>query len=84
MTMCGGCHRHEAPAPEITTGNAFVSDVFRPLASEIVQIDFMRQESTSCDSRKEPDRCAMLHAIFDQGRLDPWSFSDQAATIYDN
>jgi hypothetical protein len=67
VTRCGFCHPVETPDPDITFATAFTSVALRPLDSYAVSIDSLANELGICDPSAEPDRCAMLQALFDQG-----------------
>jgi hypothetical protein len=82
-TSCGVCHGHEVPASAPLPASARESDIFRPLQTQEVDLDFLRDQSTTCDAQREPQRCAMLTAIFAHGDLQPRWFSNNARTIYD-
>ena len=84
LTSCASCHGGEMPAAQVGSTTAFVSDVFRPLKAQEVDLEFLRGQFATCDPRQEPDRCAMFSAIFAHGELTPRAFSDMAKTIYDN
>jgi hypothetical protein len=63
-TSCGFCHRSEEPAPEASSTFAFRSQALRPEQREAVAIESLRAERDSCNPDAEPDRCAMLDALF--------------------
>jgi hypothetical protein len=67
VTRCGFCHPVETPDPDITFATAFTSVALRPLDSYAVSIDSLANELSICDPTAEPDRCAMLQTLFDQG-----------------
>ncbi len=77
-TVCGGCHTHELPAPRVTVTQGFESDIFRPAASQIVPLPYIRSQADSCDAQHEPYRCAMLRSLFDHGNVVAGSFSPDA------
>ena len=66
VTRCGFCHQAEDPDPNITFASAFTSVALRPLDSYAVTIDSLANELAICDPKAEPDRCALLQALFDQ------------------
>ena len=82
-TVCGGCHRYEVPAPQVTVTRAFLSGVFQPLDSEIVSIPFMEDQARSCDATAEPFRCALLRAVVQKGDVTAGAFPADAPTIYE-
>jgi len=67
VTRCGFCHPVETPDPDINFATAFTSVALRPLDSYAVSIDSLANELSICDPTAEPDRCAMLKALFDPG-----------------
>jgi hypothetical protein len=77
-TTCGGCHTHELPAPRVTVTQGFESDIFRPAATQIVPLPYLRTQADSCDAQHEPYRCAMLRALFDHGNVVAGSFPSDA------
>lgn len=64
LSTCGFCHQGEARAPEIPSLHAYVSITFQPLARERVSVEELYIEQQLCDALAEPDRCAMLDALF--------------------
>lgn len=62
-TVCSSCHGHEAAFEQIP--GAFVSGALRPADDELVSLGQLQRETRSCDRAREPERCDMLHAIFD-------------------
>jgi hypothetical protein len=81
-TVCGGCHRAEVAAPQVSIARGFESDVLRPRDNDKVPLPYLQQELRSCDARREPYRCAMLEAVFGQGEITPGEFSPDANTIF--
>ncbi|MFL5307973.1 MAG: hypothetical protein ACJ8F1_22340 [Polyangia bacterium] len=82
-TLCGGCHRDEQPAPQVTDGQAFESSVLAPRPSDVVPVERMQDDQTTCDPQIEPDRCAILNALFGRGPVVTGAFSPDATTIFD-
>jgi hypothetical protein len=66
-TVCGGCHAQEERFQAIDFATAFSSVAFRPNPSHRVQLETLAQAQKSCDARAQPERCAMLTALFDHG-----------------
>jgi hypothetical protein len=81
VTRCGFCHPVETPDPDISFATAFTSVALRPLDSYAVTIDALANELSICDPTAEPDRCAMLHALFDQGTPVEQPFPAELPTI---
>jgi len=66
-SSCGVCHDNEEPAPDYPFRGAFRSARVRPQSFFAVDVTAIRQERDTCDSASEPERCAMLKALFDHG-----------------
>lgn len=66
LTTCGFCHQGEQPAQDAPSPNAYVSPAFRPEPWQRVPLDELETEVDACDPDAEPERCALLHALFDQ------------------
>jgi hypothetical protein len=81
-SRCRGCHAGETLAPSVTWAKAFESDVLRPTDDDMVPVSDVELENKSCDPAAEPQRCALLGAIFDQGGLQSKAFSREALTIF--
>lgn len=64
LTSCGACHQDEELAPDVTFTRAFVSRALRPLPRERVALDSLALELDGCDPGREPERCALLEAVF--------------------
>ena len=71
-TRCSACHTGEvrmiSPAFPV---EVFESDVIPPYDMFEVELEALRTERLSCNEAIEPDRCAMLSAIFDFGAVQP-------------
>ena len=66
VTRCGFCHPAEESDPDVTFATAFTSVALRPLDSYAVSIASLANELAMCDPSAEPERCALLQALFDQ------------------
>jgi hypothetical protein len=66
LTTCGFCHQGEERAKDIDSPNAYVSPSFRPEPWQRVPLDDLAPEVKACDPDMEAERCALLHALFDQ------------------
>jgi hypothetical protein len=82
ITSCGACHDDEEPAPDVTFTLAFDSRALRPVPEERVSLDFLMQERESCDSAREPARCALLDAVFGAGTVVDREFAATMGTFY--
>lgn len=72
-TVCSSCHGFEEPLSG--TPGAFISTALRPDPAERVTLESLLVETRSCNAALEPDRCAMLHAIFDRPVV-PYQFPE--------
>ncbi len=66
VTRCAFCHPGEALAGDISFAEAWSSLALRPAPNNAVSLHSLAAETAACDPRAEPDRCAMLHGLFDQ------------------
>ena len=82
-TLCGACHANEERVDGVVGADRFESAVLRPRPSEIVKLDYVRNESETCDPSIDPERCDILSAIFAHGELTQGAFSTDAHTIFD-
>lgn len=73
-TKCFACHADEAPDPSVTHAPAFVSDIVAPHQLDLVAIEAVEAERDACDPAEEPERCAMLDALFGHGEVRHLSF----------
>lgn len=80
-TTCGGCHGGEERDEAIDFADAFVSRALRPRDSDLVELDRVRSEWLACSAEEEPERCAMLEAIFGHGTVLHRSFPDSVPTL---
>jgi len=73
-TVCGGCHYGEERFPDITFARAYSSVTFRPNPAYQVPIETLVQAQASCDAAAQPERCAMLTALFGHGAVTQTTF----------
>jgi hypothetical protein len=66
-TSCGFCHAAEQAAEDVSFTSAFTSLALRPAAEDAVSIESLSAELADCDAVAEPERCAMLKSLFEQG-----------------
>ena len=66
-TRCGVCHAKEKPASDYLVQGAFTSAIVKPSSFFAVDVAAIKRERDTCDAVSEPERCAVLHAIFDHG-----------------
>jgi hypothetical protein len=71
-TRCANCHAAEVEFfdPELQA-NVFESDLLPPLEVDEVDLESVRAENERCDATQEPERCALLSALFDHGLVMP-------------
>jgi hypothetical protein len=81
LTTCGVCHNGKVPVWGIE--GAFESEVLRPADRELVPLGELEEEARSCDGELEPERCAMLGALFQQGEVVATEFPRTVRTIFD-
>ena len=81
ITTCGVCHDGRVPALGIE--GAFESEVLRPLDRELIPLAELEDEARRCDAALEPERCAMLDALFQHGEVLPTEFAPSERTIFD-
>jgi hypothetical protein len=81
-TMCGACHADEQPAPDVTFTRAFESRPLRPVERERVSLESLARELVDCNAAREPERCAMLDAVFRSGAVIDREFPSNVATFY--
>jgi hypothetical protein len=81
LTGCAFCHAEEEVDQTVPGGTGFVSQALRPLASERVSLDSLHAEQDVCDAELEPDRCALLDALFGWGEVVGWEFPQEMATF---
>jgi hypothetical protein len=81
ITTCGVCHDGRVPALGIQ--GALESEVLRPADRELVPLPELEDEARSCDAKLEPERCAMLGALFQHGEVIATEFPRSVGTIFD-
>ena len=81
ITTCGVCHNGHLPVLGIE--GAFESEVLRPADDELVPLAELEEEARSCDAELEPERCAMLGALFQHGQVIATEFPRSVRTIFD-
>ena len=81
LTTCGGCHAGELQESEIFGVRTFVSQALRPRPQELVSAASLRHELEICDSALEPQRCALLDALFGWGEVNERAFPMDMSTF---
>jgi hypothetical protein len=71
QTRCSSCHVGEVRTviPTLPNMDVFESDIFLPYDRLVVDVESLRGERASCDAAVEPERCALLSAVFDFGEV---------------
>jgi hypothetical protein len=62
---------------------AFESEVLRPADEELVPLAELEEEARGCDAKLEPERCALLGALFQHGETIATEFPRSVRTIFD-
>lgn len=70
-SSCGVCHGGESRVESIDFATAWASDVFQDEPDQALSLSFLRLSARECDPAAEPERCAMLDAIFGHGEVVP-------------
>lgn len=81
ITTCGVCHDGRVPVLDIE--GAVESEVLRPADRELVPLADLEDEARRCDGALEPERCAMLGALFQHGEVVGAEFPRSVRTIFD-
>lgn len=81
LTGCAFCHANEERDPAIPDAPAFVSQALRPMPEQRVPLENLKLEWASCDPALEPDRCALLEALFGWGDTLQWDFPQAMPTF---
>jgi hypothetical protein len=71
-TNCSTCHGLERAHEDIE--GAYVSEALQPDPELAVPLSFVRQSASDCDPGDEPQRCAMLQALFLHGDVEATPF----------
>jgi len=74
ISSCGVCHADDTPAEIVDGVPTFVSQALAPDPDHEVSLSFVEQHARDCDVDVEPDRCAMLLALFAHGDVVPGTF----------
>lgn len=67
-TNCRTCHIGEYRTVGLFAGEAYASQILRPQAFMQIPAATMKQEANSCNPMVEPYRCAILRAVYVDGR----------------
>jgi hypothetical protein len=76
-TRCAACHTGEVVADfDGFPDGVYESDVFDPFSLNDVSLDTMVSEAALCKIDVEPDRCALLQALFNGGEVQAGQLGD--------
>lgn len=81
VTGCAFCHADEQRDLNVTVAPAFVSVALRPFEERRVSLSSLQDEHAICDPAIEPERCALLDALFGGGDVADWDFPAEMATF---
>lgn len=81
ITTCAVCHDGHVPVAGLE--GAFESEVLRPADRELVPLAELEGEARRCDGALEPERCALLGALFQHGEVIATEFPRSLPTIFD-
>lgn len=72
VTRCSACHTSETKVfdPGLNI-EVFESDIYEPFSVYDVDVETVRSARAACDDVAEPERCALLGALFDHGEVVP-------------
>lgn len=73
-TSCRSCHFSEARHLNITTGEAYASNIVFPDSSKRISSSALRVQSYLCDDTVDAYRCRMLRALMIDGQAQDGSF----------
>jgi hypothetical protein len=76
QTGCAFCHAAERLSPRITFTAAFSSEALRPAPEQRVPLSELSASAERCDAELEPNRCALLTALFAHGELREHDFPE--------
>ena len=81
-TSCRFCHAFEEPALELVPfAPAYISSALRPSWPSLMELSDVRKEHQECDPSAEPQRCALLRALFEHGEVRSWTFPESVPTL---
>jgi hypothetical protein len=82
LTRCGACHRGETLERVEGATSIYSSAAYRPRPETLVPLDFLREQSRTCDWDAEPHRCEMLSALFEGGPVEDGEFPAEMQTFF--
>ena len=81
-TSCSLCHAGEEVAYTAGTARAFSSAALRPTDESLVSLPSLQQQAEACDAAAEPERCALLDALFEHGDVRSQAFPEELPTFF--
>ncbi len=82
VSVCAFCHAEETRVTVDGTPGGYESRALRPRAEEAVSLGSVKQEYLACDAVKEPERCAILTALFAHGAVQQGEFPAEMKTFF--
>ena len=82
-TVCRFCHAQEVSAAALGFPGGFVSSALRPHEPTLVDLEELRAHHTTCNPVLEPQRCAILSALFDHGPVLLRDFPPTVPSLFD-
>jgi hypothetical protein len=76
ISSCGGCHADEVNDSDVGGFPSFVSQSLAPELRHELSLSFIEQHARDCDPELDPERCAMLLALFAHGEVGPGVFPE--------
>ena len=81
VTGCAFCHANEQRDSSTIAAPVFASQALRPFADQRVTLSSLQAEHATCDAAIEPERCALLDALFGGGDVADWDFPEEMGTF---
>jgi hypothetical protein len=81
LSACAFCHAAEERDLLVPGAVGYVSQALRPFSGQRIPLADLALELPACDVSLEPDRCALLDALFGWGAALDWDFPKEMATF---
>ena len=82
QSKCSLCHYPERTVDRAGYEHAFESIAYRPNPLYAAPLPELQHERETCDASSEPERCAMLEAIFGHGAVVGGAFPSEMAMFF--
>jgi hypothetical protein len=82
ISACGICHADEAQDGDIDGIPIYASQSLQPELKHELSLSFVEQYARDCDAAVEPERCAMLLAVFAHGDVQPGAFAEGSLVCF--